>query len=465
MSRNVALLVLDTVRLDYFNEYAPRLGKLADLTFKQCYAASSWSTPSHASLFTGALPHQHGIHAHNLDFSDLSPQDTFLGDMPDHKSVGTSTNLFAGPSFGFDVLFDEFPSVSRHGVLPGGVNIEEFHQQSDTEGLDRYRAFLAEARKRDELIPSLVNGAAVRINDLVSSLPVPRLWDYGADAIIRGAQSWLTDSDDPFFFFANFMEAHSPYEPCCVFDDNLCDVPAWWIDDVDEWDINTADDPQTEYGDYIQNRRRIYAGAVDYLDRKLTPFVRELVDNTERETTVIITADHGENLVTPTDGHLWGHVGSLSEALLHVPFIVVNPPDGHGLDEDKLVSHLDVGNLIAAISDAESHNVDRDYVPAERIGIGVSEKPEDTEYWDRAMRCAVTGDMRYEWDSNGATARYRIDGPSAEILERTDIKPPSWVHDEFDDDLPTYKQRARREQQQVDVDQATRDALEELGYL
>ena len=67
MTRNVVLVCLDTVRKDYFDEYATRLQKLCDVSFEQCRAASSCSVRSHASFMTGELPYRHGIDSYNSD--------------------------------------------------------------------------------------------------------------------------------------------------------------------------------------------------------------------------------------------------------------------------------------------------------------------------------------------------------------------------------------------------------------
>ncbi|WP_435159099.1 alkaline phosphatase family protein [Haladaptatus sp. DFWS20] len=60
--RNVLLVCLDTVRADVFGEHANCLHRMADVSFTQCRAASSWTIPSHASMFTGQLPSVHGVH-------------------------------------------------------------------------------------------------------------------------------------------------------------------------------------------------------------------------------------------------------------------------------------------------------------------------------------------------------------------------------------------------------------------
>ena len=461
--RNVVLLVLDTVRKDAFDQYAARLRSATDIEFDWCYAASSWSTPSHASILTGELAHEHGIHAHNLDFSTLDPGRTFLSRLPEHRTIATSTNLFAGPAFGFDTLFDEFINVSRHGILPDGINIERYHDRTDKSGVAKYTGFLQEAHSRGELLTSLINGAAVKTNDLLKSIPVSRLWDYGADAIIRGGKKRLLSGEEPFFFFANFMEAHSPYEPCRVFDNSICDVPRNWTDKIDDWDINEQDNINAE--SMLEARRSIYFSSIEYLDRKITPFVKDIVENTDKETTVIITADHGEQLAYASENGYWGHVGNLSVPLIHVPMCVVNPPSSYSPDTTQGMSHLDLGDLICAFAHGESHDATRTLFPAERIGLGVSNEPSNMEYWDRGLRCVVEDDRRTEWDTLGHTVEYRITESSREEIVGDGQSVPQRYLDLFSNELSEYKISQKGKNNRTDLDESTRESLEELGYL
>jgi predicted AlkP superfamily pyrophosphatase or phosphodiesterase len=78
MPRNVILLVLDTVRKDYFDEYASQIQSLSDVSFSQCRTASSCSVPSHASILTGELPHEHGQHSTNVDYTQILQRTRFF---------------------------------------------------------------------------------------------------------------------------------------------------------------------------------------------------------------------------------------------------------------------------------------------------------------------------------------------------------------------------------------------------
>jgi hypothetical protein len=459
--RNVALLILDCVRKDFFEEYAPRLLRMSNLSVERCYAASSWSTPSHASIFTGKLPHRHGVHAHNLDFRQLEA-DTFLERLTDHTTVATSTNLFAGPSFGFDTLFDEFWNASRNGLFMGGMNIEEFNQETSSDGVGKYGEFLKEAYYRGCLTRSLMNGVSVKMNDVIESSSLPRLYDYGANSMIRGSLSRLPDKE-PFFYFANFMEAHSPYSPSVKYDTSLYDVPRNWSENAKEWEINKNPD---EYSEVLQGRRDVYGASIDYLDKKVSSFIERILDRTDEETVVFITADHGENLALEQEEFIWGHQGSLSHPLLHVPFVAVNFPDKYaGSLERERLSHLDLGEVITSVANDEPLDIPtRDLIPAERVGYGPSTEPEDFKYWDRAIRCVYDGRSRYEWDSLGNSFEYEVEGDSAERKAEQNAEIPDEATGLFDEEIEEYKMKVSGEDR-MKVDERTQNKLSDLGYL
>ena len=66
---NVVVVVIDTLRVDhlpfygYAKDTAPFLSRLAarGVVFEKAYAASSWTAPATASIFTGLYPFQHGV--------------------------------------------------------------------------------------------------------------------------------------------------------------------------------------------------------------------------------------------------------------------------------------------------------------------------------------------------------------------------------------------------------------------
>jgi membrane-anchored protein YejM (alkaline phosphatase superfamily) len=100
----------------------------------------------------------------------------------------------------------------------------------------------------------------------------------------------------------------------------------------------------------------------------VTGLISDIHSITNCETTVIVTADHGEDLGDSPLDSSFGHTGSLSEGLLHVPLELYNPPQGYKSVYDNLVSHLDLAQLIMSIADESDCDISRTVAPAEIIG-------------------------------------------------------------------------------------------------
>jgi arylsulfatase A-like enzyme len=465
--RNIALICLDTVRKDYFDEYAQRLRERADLEFAQCRAASSWSVPSHASMFTGELPHRHGIHTHNRDFSGLSREDTFLADLPEHRAIGASANVWAGSSFGFDALFDEFSDVSPDRRFPDGIDVGQFGQRCDATGLGRQAAFVRAALDHDHPLASLANGAFVQIDDWLSRLPVPTPFDDGADIIAREARSKIAGGDEPFFLFTNFMDAHGPLHHVRGYDRSLHDAPLSWTSEDVDWRAALDAGDQT----LIERYTDLYGTSIDYLDRQVCELVDWIRANADRETTIVVTADHGDNMGTAVDDGRWGHVEStLTEGLLHVPLVVLNAPDGwEDVDESRYVSHCSLAELLVGLADGEVPDVTADRIAAERIGHSGSlnsiDEHRDTA-GDRLQRAVYEGERKHQWGSDDRQTVFRLDPERACWEEATDeSSDPERFASLFDADADAYKERAAATAEEMDVEATVQDRLADLGYL
>lgn len=466
MNRNIVLIVLDTVRKDYFEKHAPRIRERSDASFERCYAASSWTVPSHASMLTGKLPHQHGVHAHNIDLGDLNPDEVFLNDLNDHRILGVSANANANVERGFDSHFDEFiaESFNRFGLLRGGIDIDSFAAQY--EGDHKLISFLLTAIKKGELLPSLVNGTLAKLYDKNGWTPnVPRYEDYGAKAVIENVEN--INTTEPFFLYANLMEAHMPHRAVKGYSPDLYSVPASWSSyEVDNWDINNGD--PGAYDEYLHNIRELYRASIDYLDRKVVQLIDRLEKDTDRETTYIVTSDHGEMLGLNDEIYALGHnSGGVSEELLHVPCHVINPPGD--LNTEGIFTQLDMGPLCTGLAAGRTPSVGRDRAPAERIGLagrGNLKEIEEFDHWDRAQRCLYDGATKIIWDSEGKITEYEVGNePSRQAL----IGPaeiPENVDDHFQSGLKEYKLNAIENEGEGldDVGESVKQHLIDLGY-
>lgn len=466
--RNVVLVCLDAVRKDVFDEYARRLRGRANIEYTQARAVSGWSVPSHASMFTGELPHEHGIHTFDRDFSELTREETFLGRLPEHEALGASANVYASDAFGFDNMFDAYRSVSPDRRFPQGLDAERWGQEADETGVSRYLSFLRSALRHDRPFASLANGVLVEIDNWLAEAPFEKPLDDGASIVAREARQLVSEAPEPFVLFTNFMDVHGPLTPVRAYDSTLYDAPP-------SWSSREFDGRAIEHGDIDQIRddvahhRDLFAAATEYLDRVVDDLVDWIHSETEKETTVVVTADHGENLGYEADRRLFAHRSGLTEGLLHVPLLVLNPPEASNR-VDSYVSHLRLGELMVGLATGTVPDVTDDVIPAERIGFNVPVNPNATPLRDedRMIRVAYDGNAKYQWDSLGNKHRYRLDPdrPSWQEFDAEDVDITEYETELFQTPIDDYRQRVETssEKRTSDVDDSVEDRLADLGY-
>lgn len=470
-SRNVVLLCLDSVREDFFREYAPRLQRRADVVYTQCRAVSGWSVPSHASMFTGALRSVHGIHVHNQSFADLSAEGTFLGDL-DRHTFGVSANTYASSAFGFDRLFDSYTDISPNRRFPKGIDVAQFGKNNDEVGVQKYVAFAREAAAHDHPVASLANGVFDRLDEWLAESPMPKLFDDGANIVLRGLKKGVDRAEEPFFAFANFMDAHSPYHHVYGYDRALHSASnSWSSSEYSTHGVNVDDDLGSFESD-LRKTRELYGASIDYLDRKVDTYVAELLGKTDKETTVVVTADHGENLGLEGDGKTVGHRGSMSEGLLHIPLVIVNPPNFDSPSTvGEFVSHLSLPTLLVGLANGTLPDITADRIHAERVGSlmagTVDPDSEEGRYWNRMIRVLYQDELKREWATAGAPQTFELDPDRANWQSPVEdaFDPTALDEKEFNVPIAEYKRCAETKHESADVNAATRDRLKELGYL
>lgn len=467
MKRNVILVCLDSVRSDSFNEHAAEITKWSDLSITQCRAASSWSPSSHGSLLTGQLPSVHGVNSNEFDYGVIDFQETFLSELKEFETIGVSANTHASSVFNFDLFFDRFDDIVGGSLFPSGINVKAESQSIESSGLAFFGTLLLRCLKHPHPVRSIGNTLATKAENFFDGKPVPGFLDNGASSVVYRTMNHVWDATEPLFVFTNFMEAHEPYRTKRFYEET--GVPdAWNSAEIDKWDINTG---SVDAPEYIERYRTLYSQSIRYLDRVVSDLIDELKTQTDKETTIIITADHGQNLGFEYEDGLIGHKASLSEGLLHVPCEIVNPPDTLDIDDERLHSHLDMGSLITAIAHETVFEPDtpEECLPAEVLGIGTERDnvPEDErEYWDRAIRCIYSKEEKIQWDSLGDVTKYRIsrDAPSWQRTIGGDVDIPPCASEVFVDGINDLEQKD--DVQLGDkVNDDVHDRLEDLGYV
>jgi len=347
---NILFLVWDACRADYANRHAPTLSGLADsnVSFEDTVVPSPWSLPSHASIFSGLCPTEHG--RHRADQSLDCPMAERLSEMG-YTTVGISANGFASQRTGFSESFDEFHYTGGRDLYREGLDVSGAAQsllradESATE-LDALLRILRLILSHPHRLKSIANllavasGEAAMKAEVLQRIPHRLLapdsgYCYDPRRNTATLESVLERDDGPYFIFLNYMDTHYPYKPRAKYQrkhlgqtlshrelrrlNETVAAPRTFLERTATGEIRSED---------VESVRDLYAGEVETLDDHLRRVLNALEHTGAREDTLlVITSDHGENLGEEDDtGHRrMGHEGSVSDAVLKIPLVVAHP--------------------------------------------------------------------------------------------------------------------------------------------
>lgn len=316
-SPNLVLIVLDTVRASRLAPYGherattPALDKFVRehcTRYTNARSTTSWTLPSHASLFTGLYPAQHGA-THPREEADPSARSVAVRPArPLQPNAVTIASVLRGRGYRTGAI------VANNAYLNHVFGLDKGFEHYD----DRRGSFV-----REHLALAQLAGQRLRWGNSV----------YRDGEVISDlALDWLgvrTD-DEPFFLMLNYMDAHSPYLPPPPHDRAFEDTQPF-----DELD------PQLELWPLLYDR------SLHYLDAQLERVLAHLRERGQLENTVVIvTSDHGEAF---GEHDWWTHAWVLYDEVLHVPLYVkplgapapsVNEELISGVDIFPLAMHL-----------------------------------------------------------------------------------------------------------------------------
>ena len=387
---NVLLIVMDTVRSDRLSCYGnpravtPMVDALANYgyRFENFFSNSSWTLPSHASLFTGVYPAAHRATQETLLLDDRFP--TLAGILTEagYQTFGSSTNAIV----------------------------------SDANGLSRgFRTFVPAFR---DSVRAVLGGAATGYSN-PNNLAFERFLK-------------TSYRDRPFFVFLNYIDAHAPYQPPEPVRSQFVDekfskkeiAAAIKLRMPDHYMHDAIDERQFELlGQLYEAEINLVNNAIDNLYAVLEADGR--LDNT----LIIITSDHGENL--GDHGH-FAHVFSVHNTLLSVPLIIVPPGAlSAGVVRHDTAQLLDLfttilescgveyagradgRNLFApGAADARINSMAEYYYPRQVLAVFDPEKllSEEEKFYPymKRLRALQNRDYKLVWGSDGSRELYRI---------------------------------------------------------
>jgi arylsulfatase A-like enzyme len=323
---NVLLIVLDTVRAKSLGLYGygrpttPNLERWLDrgVVFDRAIAPSSWTFPTHASLFTGRWPHEVSADWH----TPLDARYPTLAEIlrsQGYLTAGFAANLFYctsefGLARGFS-YYEDYPVSSSQALVSTSIGRELISFSLNEDFAFRFRGWIGY-----EEIPGRKSATAVN------------------DSFLR----WLgrQDRSRPFFGFLNYLDAHQPFLPPSPFDVRFLAGPRG--DPRHWWSRQWSDEA-------VQAEADSYDGAIAYLDHETGRLLDELqrrgvLDNTM----VVITSDHGEHL--GEHGYM-RHGHTLYPEVLHVPLMVLLPKgQAAGVRVARPVSLRDIAATVLSVA-------------------------------------------------------------------------------------------------------------------
>jgi arylsulfatase A-like enzyme len=350
MAGDIVLVVADTLSAfnmgcyGYDKNTTPFLDSLVEENFivKYGYSNAPWTVPSHASLFTGDLPCDHGTTSQSVSFDSVSLAEKMKEE--GYDTVGITNNPLISPEIGFDRGFDEFlfgEDIGIKGKDLGALNhiLEEERKDNYDSSLEKYFDFLTEVVRRKD-VNSLFYGLEYIKSKISENRKVRIKDDSGAKLTNKLAKERFENSEDDLFLFLNYMEPHEPYEPPSEHGEKfLDDYEAAQNQYLEEVHSNSSlDTLNRQTGEELENNIiSLYDAEINYLDTKLEEFWNILNENSE-DFVLIIVGDHGENI-----GHygMWDHQYGIWERLVRVPIIIA----GNDIPEKMLEEKVSLRDL------------------------------------------------------------------------------------------------------------------------
>jgi arylsulfatase A-like enzyme len=339
---NVVLVTMDTVEASHVSLYGysrdttPQLREFARSAtlFKRAIAAGDMTLPTHASIFTGIYPREHGGHPESFGPGGLG-----TNGLPVARKFHTLAECLSARGYATAAVVSNYIYLREEYGLARGFQM--FYSPGAATLFVEVRYYL------------LREG----IRKLVSLFFSTREWDremIQADQIdqdVFTVLGKLKQDRSPFFLFVNYMDAHFPYLPPAPFDTRFPGKDPAFTDR--RYDAMKQDVVRRQVREVTERERQHlesqHDGGIAYLDTQIGKLIARLkqmglYDNTM----IVITADHGEEFGRH---QLLGHGKSVYQAEVHVPLLVKYPGQTQGSVTNELANQVDLMPTILAALD------------------------------------------------------------------------------------------------------------------
>ena len=289
----------------------------ASTVFQNFYSASTFTTPSIASMLTGTYPSEH--HVYQLR-GRIRPEDVSRSLPHLMRDAGFVTGAFVSSPHAYylvEGMKSEYNFLPYPTFQPGGLQYlwnatALLHQDSGIGNrMDEYNDLM-----------TAWNSAA--------GLPMDLMHRYTAAQSFADAEYLLDKLPDGFFLWVHVMTPHSPYLPdqasrgTFIAEKDFREFENESDDGVQRWTPTYAPSEQPE----VDQRRLAYDEFIRTADRAFGAFMSKLEQSGRlANTTVIVTGDHGESF----EGGVYQHENkNMTRPEIHIPLIIRTPGQQQG---------------------------------------------------------------------------------------------------------------------------------------
>jgi arylsulfatase A-like enzyme len=430
---NLVLITLDTTRADRLGPYGgpaatPALDRFAReaVVYERAWSSSSWTLPSHASLFTGLLPLQHG--AQTAPGGDVRTLDYSVRPLAER----------------FDTLAERLRAAGYHtAAVIGGPALRR--ELGVAQGFEHYDDALRG--------PALLVGR--RAHDVAGQ----------AIAQLRAFPS------QPWLLFVNFFDPHAPYAPPPPWDRGLATVDEQRLHAAQLERLLAGRPPAPEAWEAEVNAALLarYDAEIAYMDSELGRLLDALASAPGAERILVaITSDHGESF---GEHDYFSHGAHLYEDNVRVP-LLLRRPDGAGAGTRMtrpVPNHGLFAELLAAAGlepPPGAPRLDGRATILTEVGASDANVRHFGAFFDRSLRALYAFPYKWIESSRGAHELYDLDADPGERHDLASQQPERGA--ELRAKLaaaraalpPLYDDAARAE-----ISEETEQALRALGYL
>jgi arylsulfatase A-like enzyme len=486
---NVLFVVMDTVRKDHLTPYGydepttPGLAAFADeaTVYDQAVAPAPWTLPVHASMFTGLYPSQHGA----------SQEQPYLPD-----DVGTLAQAMSAA--GYDTAcYSSNAWITPYTRLTAGFDDQDnFFEVMPGDFLSGALADVWQKINDNDRMRAVANRLVEVGNDIHEYFAGGDGADSKTPQVVDNTIEFV-DSSEQWFTFINLMDAHLPVFPPEEYREEFAPGvdPSEVCQNSKEYNSGARDISEQEFEDI----RGLYDAEIRHIDAQLERLFDHLKETGQWEDTlVVVCADHGE---LHGEHGIYGHEFCIYDPLVNVPLMVKAPGEEPGRT-DQQVELQDLYHTVLDFAGVEAVGepldpkrsllsadyrdfADGEYAfveyhrpvvelkqletKAENAGIDLDE---DSRYYSR-MRAARRVDGKYIRNERIDDEAYRLDrdpGETENLVGDTDteetIAGVEATLREFEERVgETWDDDYDPDDVLGDMDETTKDRLEDLGYI